>query len=49
MAKQMGLRLAQVTCIASSLKLGDGYSKTALTPLKSTLEQMVKNYQARVA
>ena|SRR6185312_11794482 len=49
MAKQMGLRLAQVTCIASSLKLGDGYSKTALAPLKNVLEQMVKNHQARVA
>lgn len=49
MAKQMALRLAQITCIASSLKLGDGYSKTALTPLKNALEQMVKNQQARVA
>jgi hypothetical protein len=49
MAKQMGLRLAQVTCIASSLKLGDGYSKAALTPLKSALEQMIRNHQARVA
>lgn len=49
MAKQMGLHLAQVTCIASSLKLGDGYSKTALAPFKNVLEQMVKNHQARVA
>jgi hypothetical protein len=45
----MGLRLAQVTCIASSLKLGDGYSKSALTPLKNALEQIIKNHQARVA
>jgi len=51
MAKQMGLRLAQVTCIASSLKLplGDGYSKSGLTPLKSTLKQIVDQYEARVA
>lgn len=42
MARQMGLRLAQVTCIASSLKLGDGYGKTALAPLKNALEHMAK-------
>jgi thymidylate synthase len=51
MAKQMGLRLSQVTCIASSLKLplGDGYSKSGLTPLKNTLKQIVSQYEARVA
>jgi len=51
MAKQMGLRLAQVTCIASSLKLpsGEGYSKTGLTPLKNTLAKLIENYEARVA
>ncbi len=51
MAKQLGLRLAQVTCIASSLKLpvGGGYSKTNLAPLKDTLTQLVENYEARVA
>jgi len=51
MAKQMGLRLSQVTCIASSLKLplGDGYSKSGLTPLKNTLKQIVDQCEARVA
>jgi hypothetical protein len=51
MAKQMELHLSQVTCIASSLKLplGDGYSKSGLTPLKNTLKQIVDHYEARVA
>jgi len=49
MAKQMGLRLTQVTCIASSLKLplGDGYSKSGLTPLKNTLTQIVNQLPLR--
>jgi hypothetical protein len=51
MAKQMGLRLAQVTCIASSLKLplGDGYSKSGLTPLKNVLTQIVEQHPLRAA
>ena len=51
MAKQMDLRLSQVTCIASSLKLplGDGYSKSGLAPLKNILKQTIDQYDARVA
>ena len=51
MAKQMGLRLSQVTCVASSLKLplGDGYSKSTLTPLKNTLKQIVEQHSSRAA
>jgi hypothetical protein len=49
MAQQMGLHLSQVTCIASSLKLGDGYSKSGLAPLKNALKQIVNQHDARVA
>jgi hypothetical protein len=49
MAKQMGLQLSQVTCIASSLKIGDGCSKSGLTPLKKNLKQVVDKYNARAA
>jgi thymidylate synthase len=51
MAKQMGLRLAQVTCIASSLKLplGDGYSKSGLAPLKNALTSIVDRHPVRAA
>jgi hypothetical protein len=51
MAKQLGLRLSQVTCIASSLKLplGDGYSKSGLTPLKQALEKIIEQQRPRVA
>ncbi|MGH9352993.1 MAG: thymidylate synthase [Terriglobia bacterium] len=51
MAKQMGLRLSQVTCIASCLKLpiGDGYSKQGLTPLKNMLKQVVDQHSKRAA
>jgi hypothetical protein len=51
MAKQLGLRLAQVTCIASSLKLplGDGYSKSGLMPLKNALTQIVDQHPQRAA
>lgn len=51
MAKQMGLQLSQVTCIASSLKLplGDGYSKSGLTALKQELEKIIEQQQPRVA
>lgn len=51
MARQMNLRLTQVTCIASSLKLphADGYSKTDLTPLKTSIEQVLDHYQMRAA
>jgi len=37
MAKQMGLRLSQVTCVASRLKLGDGYTKSGLEPLRNVV------------
>lgn len=49
MARQMGLQLSQVTCIASSLKLpsGDGYSKSGLTPLKQNLEQVLQKHNVR--
>jgi len=51
MAKQMDLRLSQVTCIASSLKLplGDGYSKFTLAPFKDTLKQIIEKHIARAA
>ena len=51
MAKQMGLRLSQVTSIASSLKLplGDGYSKSGLTPLKNALTKIVDQHPLRAA
>jgi hypothetical protein len=51
MAKQMGLRLSQVTCVASSLKLplGDGYSKSGLAPLRNTLRKVIDQHDARVA
>ena len=49
MARQMGLQLSQVTCVASSLKLlsGDGYSKSGLTPLKQTLEHILQRHDMR--
>jgi hypothetical protein len=51
MARQMGLQLSQVTCIASSLKLptGDGYTKSGLTPLKQTLERILQQHDMRAA
>jgi hypothetical protein len=51
MAKQMGLQLSQVTCVASSLKLpsGNGYSKSELTPLKLNLERILKQHDVRAA
>jgi thymidylate synthase len=51
MARQMGLQLSQVTCIASSLKLplGDGYSKSGLTPLRQSLEQILDQHHVRAA
>jgi hypothetical protein len=50
MAQQMGLRLTQVTCIASSLKLGgDGYTKSGLKPLKNSLNQILERHQQKAA
>jgi thymidylate synthase len=51
MARQMDLRLTQVTCIASSLKLphADRYNKTNLTPLKTSIEQVLNQHQMRAA
>jgi hypothetical protein len=51
MAHQMGLRLTQVSCIASSLKLplGEGYSKSGLAPLKRTLEDILEQHHLRAA
>jgi len=48
MAHQMRLRLAQVTCIASSLKIGD-FTKTELLPLKETLKTMLEQTNERAA
>lgn len=47
MAHQMGLRLTQVTCIASSLKLGDGCTKSGLTPLKQTIDNILEQHHVR--
>jgi hypothetical protein len=51
MAKQMRLRLAKVTCIASSLRLpsGDGYTKSGLAPLRRALEQVAGSNEMRAA
>ena len=49
MAHQMGLRLTQVTCMASSLKLGDGCTKSSLEPLKETLEHILEQHHVRAA
>jgi hypothetical protein len=49
MAHQMGLRLTQVTCMASSLKLGDEITKTSLGPLKETLERILEQHHVRAA
>jgi len=49
MAHQMGLRLSQVTCIASSLKLGDGCTKSGLAPLKENLEAILEQYRMKAA
>lgn len=51
MSQQMGLRLAQVTCIASSLKLptGEGYTKSNLKPLRESLDQLVNMNQQKAA
>lgn len=47
MAKQMGLRLSQVTCIASLLKPGDRYTKTKMMPLKGIIEPILTAAQKR--
>ncbi len=49
MAHQMGLRLTQVTCMVSSLKIGDGLAKSRLGPLKETLERILEQRQVRAA
>lgn len=49
MAHQMRLRLTQVTCIASSLKLGDGCTKSGLTPLKQTIDNILEQHHVRAA
>lgn len=51
MAQQMGLRLTDVTCIASSLKLptGEGYTKSGLKPLKDSLNQILELHQQEAA
>lgn len=51
MAKQMGLQLSQVTCVASSLKLpsGNGYNKSDLAPLKLNLERILNQHDVRAA
>lgn len=49
MAHQMGLRLTQVTCVASSLKLGDGFTKTSLGPLREALERILDQNHVRAA
>lgn len=49
MAHQMGVRLSQVTCIASSLKLGNGCEKLALAPLKESVHAILQQYQGKAA
>jgi hypothetical protein len=51
MAKQMDLKLSQVTCIASSLKLplGGGYSKSSLAPLKEAIDRLLDQHHVRAA
>ncbi len=49
MAHQMRLRLSQVTCIASSLKLGDDCTKSGLAPLKENLEAILEQYRRKAA
>jgi thymidylate synthase len=49
MADRMDLRLSQVTCIASSLKLGDGYTKSGLAPLKESLDATLEQYRRKAA
>ena len=45
MAKQMGLTLAQVTCVASLLKLGIGYTKSGLEPLAGIVSPILEMQQ----
>lgn len=49
MAAQMGLKLVQVTCIASSLKLGNGMSKADLVPLRDELLQLAEQHGMKAA
>lgn len=49
MAGRMDLRLSQVTCIASSLKLGDGCTKSGLAPLKESLDAILEQYRGKAA
>jgi thymidylate synthase len=49
MAHQMGLRLSQVTCVASSLKLGDGCTKSGLVPLKERIDAILEQYRRKAA
>lgn len=49
MAHQMDLRLSQVTCIASSLKLGDHCTKSGLAPLKESLDAILEQYRGKAA
>ena len=41
MAKQMGLTLSQVTCVASLLKLGDDHTKASLEPLRNVVTPLL--------
>jgi hypothetical protein len=51
MAQQLNLKLSQITCIASSLKLptGDGYSKSSLEPLQQSLKKTLQTQHERAA
>lgn len=42
MAKQMGLTLSQVTCVASMLKLGDDFTKARLEPLRDLVTALLE-------
>jgi hypothetical protein len=42
MAKQMGLTLSQVTCVASLLKLGDDFTKSSLEPLRDLVTPLLE-------
>ncbi len=46
MAKQMGLTLSQVTCVASLLKLGDGFTKSSLEPLRNVVSPLLEQTRA---
>jgi hypothetical protein len=46
MAKQMGVTLSQVTCVASLLKLGDEYTKTSLEPLRNVVSPLLEQTRA---